>query len=580
MQAVSNQNVIPLLNEAQLENAQAHLMQQAASTRDATIAIAELVLICALPILSPLIPPLLELTLRVASAPFVLLHHVIAVNYTLLKYDPPDFIMTAIKANLLLLKGFFFDHFSLSTTDCTCFQEWRDSAQRDFVRMLVYCIVGSTRDVLEENVARRIDVIEENVARRGVYLPRFYNCDADLDLIELNHNVLEPLVPPRLFNSGLNNWRRYLNNWGREHTTNPPPRIDPREPRAALIDPREPRAALPVEPLEQKFAPFHIRRNYFAYRVPNREIPELPSGFDLFAQFDQYCAHVDASWDNSVQINDDNVMRDKASVFFNIRNFINSIEEQARANFEGLNYAESMRTIRNALGQVVRRFMERKVVIDDISDVQEKQKALNAWLLEGRSFVMSLGASCHHCIDRKLCDAIIFFERHVTKKTCSVDDIDTRGLENHIFDMLKEHRLELVQHACTNSIETNEHHAATERFVKSQLNRELGLGLPASLGARDALTDFAIQNKVQEVRNLFFKLYTPQSIVKDFIKKTTKQMNEGSSKVYMKITEWFERQDPPKSAEDIFNVDETAFKEEAILQLFTSLGVISKDQSI
>jgi hypothetical protein len=542
----------PLHNTVLLDNAASRNITPAANGGMSTTgSIATLVTLCALPIILPYLPTIGEVAIRVVSAPIVALHRIIALNYTLFKPNPHhthDFILSAIKANLLFWKGFIFDHFSLSTTNCECFREGREIANRAYARMLLYVWQG--HNWTEET--------EQALIHQRVFFPELYECDFDLDLITHNHlwNLLAPAIFPSM-------------------------NFDP-EPfpigEMTATQPQQPgpTACLPIEPREPKFDPFYIRNEYFQNMVRNVEIPPLPQGARLHALFDQFWPHINRSWDNNVQINDDNVMRSKVATITSVRNFLNSIDQEAANDFAGLYCAEAMRTIRKALGNVFSHFMERKLLIDEMAESSQKQKALNLWLLEGRSFVMALGANCNHCIDRKLCDAIIFFQRYVIKKPCSIDDVDNSRLETLASDLLKEHRQELIQHICTNSIETNEHHASTERYVKSQLNRELGLGLPAAFDAHDALTTYAIQNKVQEVRHIFYQLYTPQSIVRDFIRKISKQMNESHNQIYNKIVEWFERQEHPKSAEDIFDTESMVFKEDAIIELLIHLGVIAR----
>jgi hypothetical protein len=521
MQGVSQQNLIPLMSTSQVQNAEAQLIRHAASSHDTVIAVAMLVITCVLPVLFPLIPPLVEVAMRIALSPLLALHHVIALNYTLIKQNPPGFIITAIKANLLLWKGFILSQFlPYATSNWNCLRDCEHAAHQAYARMILLTMLGDSTWPEE---------LEQRFVNRGVSLPCFFEKSLDLVAYNQAHLELEFFAPA------------------------------------------------PVEHIEPKFAPFHLRNEYFQNRVPNMAIPELPHGTDLPARFNEFWEHIDASWHDNIMINDDNIMRSKYDVIRSVRNFINSIETESRNNFSNIYCGQSLKTIRDALGQVVIRFMERKKTLDSMAESREKEKALKAWLLDGRSFVMSLSATCQHCIDRKLCDAIIFYQRYVIKKQFSSDDIDNSRLETQVFELLKEFRQELVQHACTNSIETDMHHAATERYVKSQLNRELGLGLPNALGAQDALTEYAIRSKVDEVRHLFYRLYTPQSIVRYFQKRITKQINEfQNQQVYMKIVEWFERQNPPRQAADVFDAAAMAFKEDAIIELFTSLEVIGR----
>jgi hypothetical protein len=491
------------------------------SSGSTVVAVAKLVFLAALPILFPLIPPLIEIAIRVALSPLALLHTVVALNYTLFKHTPPDFLITALKANFFCIKGFIFGQFlPYATSSRENFRCFEDISKCAYAKMYLYALKGN------ENWS---EDLEQYVARVPIDIPCFL--ESSFDLISYNQLRLQLdfFAPP------------------------------------------------PVAALEPKFAPFHIERLHLQRGISNVEIPNLPNGTNIATLFDQFWSHIDASWSEDVRINDDNQMRSKAYVIQDIKNYLQYLEDLFVRNTR--NDHSSNITARAALGQVMLHFMARKRAIDAMNESAEKNRALQQWRQDGRSFVLSLAATCHHCIDRKLCDALIFYQRYVERKPITLDSLDNQTVETQVLSMLREHRQEIVQHACTNCIETDMHHAATERYVKSELNGELGLGMPPCIGGPDALTTYAIRNKVNEVRELFNRWYTPQSIVRDFQQRTRKLIAEDpNQKLYMKIIEWFERQDPPRPAEEVFDQDTLSFKEDAIIELLTKIGIIYREE--
>jgi hypothetical protein len=316
----------------------------------------------------------------------------------------------------------------------------------------------------------------------------------------------------------------------------------------------------PVEIQEPKFASLRLKCDYFHNRAPNLEIPPLPPGTNLHDQITALWNQIYALDQRDLEIDDENYQ-------FQVRHdFVPD-----RARYYAINHdSPSYR----ALCHVVLHLLERKRLIDQMAQSQKKEKAKNEWLRDSRSFIMSLIVTGRHCVDRHVTDAYIYYLRYVKRKPITLDSFENSRLENSIFELLAEYRQDLVQHACTNCIETNMHHVSTERYVKGALNEELGLGFPQELG-QVHYQNLAIGEKVDEVRRIFYQLYTPQSIVRYFIRKTHEQMQGQENHVlYMKIVEWFERQDPPKQAADIFDPDTLSFSEDAIIELFKKHRII------
>jgi hypothetical protein len=470
---------------------------------DLTYAIVETVIIVALPILLPLIPPILEIGVRIISSPVILLKDLIALNYTIYKRTPSPVLISCLKANLLFFKAFIIDQFLVLTTITrpAWMIELRNIADSAYTEMLLLCIHGSSNPW------------PETIGRQDISFPAL--CSCSFDLVTLN----------RVDFFALSSWER--------------PEIH-------------------LDPVEPKFAPFHIRNEYFQYKVPNMEIPPLPTGTNLIELRDSLWAIIDPTWPDDLSMNDDGVLHTKNSLKWRIFSLI----------------TDGNSIITSALGHVLQHFQDTKRIIDALPSSHEKDTKLANWHFESRSFFMSLGVTANHCIDRQVTDAIIYYTRYVMKRSISLEVLETTSLENIIFEFLKNFRQDLIHHACTNLIETNLHHVSTERYVKSTLNDELGLGLPDTSNIA-ALTVYALESKVDEVRELFYRLYNPQTIVRHFIQETSKLIREqGSQKFYMKIVGWFESQDPPRQAEDIFDGDTLSFKEEAILELFEKLKII------
>jgi hypothetical protein len=454
---------------------------------------------------------------QIIATPFIAIPKVIALNYTLFQHHPRSFARAALMANLLFWKGFLFENIIKPHIDSEhCTQYFNTRAQHAYARMLLYATRGHVDPELEDLFAER-----------EISFPSCSNPHLDLAAM----NTIAPIL---------------------------------NEPSAELIE----------EFTEQNFIHLALKREYFQNRVENVEIPPLPPGTSLRASYAKLWSYIGPTWPDQLQINDDNQMRSKNELRNNTFNRLIDLD-QNRIENDANPTAESIQTIKNALGHVALNFLARKKIIDALQEGSQKDKALRTWLLEGRAFFMSASTMFYHCIDRKLTDSIIFYQRYVQRKPSSPDAINNLRLETQVATILQEYRQDLIQYACTNLIETNGHHVSTERFVKNALNRELGLGLPQTLGARDALQRLAIRSKEMEVRDLFYRLYTPQAIVRHFIKKTTALMKEEShQQLYMKIVEWFERQDPPRTAADIFDPDTLSFKEAAIIELFKKLEII------
>jgi hypothetical protein len=326
---------------------------------------------------------------------------------------------------------------------------------------------------------------------------------------------------------------------------------------------------------DPKYASKHVLKEYFQNKVPSMEVPPLPSGIDLQVLCAQLWSHVDSTWAQDRVVNDDNRWRSKNALLESINTNLALLAEENQLE-GGAACPQTIQTIKNALGHVFKAFLERKAAIDAMVDCPQKEKALAQWFLEGRTFFMSLGSTFNHCLDRKLDDIYIYYVRYVERKPTSYNDIDTVKLEACLADLLKEYRQDLVRHVCTNVIETDMHHVDTERYVLANLSGELGLGLPRAFGASDALSNFAKRDKVAEVRQLFYRMYTPQSVTRHLIAEIKKAAATQDKKrnLYMKIVKWFEEQVPSRQPADIFDIEKNEFHEEAMITLLEKMHVI------
>jgi hypothetical protein len=483
------------------------IVQTTATSRFAPLVpIAFIVGLVALALLSPIIAPIVETASRIVCSPLLALHRIVVLEYTLFKHKPSEFIKTAIKANFLFFKGFILEQF---LPKISLFNDCEKLSRAAYAEMFLLSIDNS------EN-------LNPEAVERGFRFPSLFECALDLGTI----NRVE------FFATGGG------------------------QPVAQQLEQDSP-----------KFAPYHIRNDYFQNRVASVDIPQLPEGANLQNLVDQLLGYIDASWPESLEINDDGVSRSKSFMVARIRNYFNN---------DNIYHPATNQTLRRTLGHVLLHFIQRKESIESLPVKSLRKKAVQAWLGDCRAFLMSLSATLSHCVDRRMTDAFIYYVRYVQRKPINPEMVATSRLEVQIFDLLKRLRQDLIQHVCSNLIETNTQHIHTERYIKSELNLELGLGLPGALREEESLMyHSAIREKVAEARTLFYRTYTPQSIVRHFISELTKQMRENQrDQLYMKIVEWFERQDPPRNAEDIFDPDELAFKEDAIIELFKKLRII------
>jgi hypothetical protein len=510
----------------------------------------------------------------VVITPFLATRRVIDLNYTLLHYKPS--FAAALKANMLFWKGHIYDWFlAPQEGDWSMWgsysreKRFKEIAQRAYAEMLVTALPDNFVRGQEGRLWRN-EMIGALTAS-GVRLTRF---DAPLpydlvpmnnlgDVMRMNHLQALALAPLR----------------PRDASRALVPQAVNQNPQAMIEIPRdirgEPATEFHEEAQDPKYASKNVRKDYFQYRVPSIEIPPLPQNTDLRTLLGLLWSHIDRTWPVGLQMNDDNSWYSKNELSARIGEYYGRMDEMRQ--FEELGASpETLSTIKNALGSVLLAFLARRAMIDAMEDPRKKEKALETWSLEGRSFFMSLGRTLHHCIDRKLDDAYIFYVRFVERKPISYDELDSNALEKSLSDLLKEYRQDLVRHACTNLIETNMHHVSTERYVYASLNGELGLGFPGAFAARDALSSYAKKDKVAEVRQLFYRMYTPQSVTRHLIAEIKKAsaVQDKKRNLYLKIVEWFERQNPVQHAADVFDVEKNEFREEAMMTLLEKMRVI------
>jgi hypothetical protein len=293
------------------------------------------------------------------------------------------------------------------------------------------------------------------------------------------------------------------------------------------------------------------------------EIPEGPK-INLLEKYEELWSIWESTWPDSVEVQDDNFRQSKSRIL-----------EDLRCIFELLEYShyaklgeESNVLVRNGLRHILNYFDKRKNTCERMIEGQEKKKEYKKLQDDMRRFFQRLGVTFNHCSDRIVTGIIEYYSEFILKQPMNEEELKKRTLEQHLFNRLREYRQTLLQSAYINFIKTDLHDAATERYVKNQLNKEFGLGYPSAIGAKDNYNGLALKDKVNELKKQFLNLYTPQAVLKH-LKHLVK-----SDELYMKIVNWFEKQTPRKTADKIYDVEKNEFKDTALVELLEKLHVI------
>jgi type IV secretory pathway VirB3-like protein len=490
-----------------------------------------------------------SLAVSLIATPLLATRRLVALNYTLFHYHPSSFMSSALKANLLFWKGHIYDWFLwMQASDFNLLlgsgprqTRFHQMAERAYAQMLVETLPENFVPGTAKSVWR--DALVERLAQGGVQFPP--NRSLSFDLVKWNNSgeVLRAIQSERIeIPQDLGN---------------------------------EPRVEFRPEVTDRKYASKQVRKDYFQNKVPCIEVPPLPHDVELADLSARLWSFVDRTWSLEERINDDNRWLTKNELIAHIHNCLVRFDSAAPMDYQDVT-RETLQTVKNALGHVFLKFLERKVEADAIGDRHQKEKTLAAWSFDARSFFKSLGISLTHCWDRKLDDAYIYYVKYVQRKPISSDDINAIALETRLSQLLQEFRQDTVRHICSNLIDTNRHQVDTERFILASLNGELGLGLPQAFSARDALTQYAMREKLPEAREFFYKLYTPQSITRHLIAEIKKAAatQDKQRNLYTKIVEWFASQAPIRQAADVFDIEKNEFHEEAMITLLEKMRVI------
>jgi hypothetical protein len=561
MTIIGPQSTHPVIDASAVRNLQstAPVLGQAISRNNASIAIAQIVLICALPILIPLIPTLLECTFRIAAAPFLALHHIVVLNYTLFKHHPPHFISTVIKANLLFWKGFILDQFlPHNTARCSMIRNCRAITRDAYAQMIFFIEFGD--DINAFNIFERERL--RDVA--GIQFPSIFS--TQLDLTETNRERMQMFFnyPPAIlsFNTSFRPSQVPGNLPSAQLSQNPsnlPPARPPQVP-GNLPSARLSQFRFDMRPRinDKLINPAHYRIHSEPLVIPQSPAINL---FDTYAEFWSIC---EGTWPENFAIQDDSSRATKEQLAIRLNQVFTTLQDLPRYNQLT---EESTQLIKNVFGHIFHNFKERNQQIEQMPSGAQKRNALNNLQRDLRLFFQRVGIAFNHCNDRTVTTAIEFYSQYILRKPLDPEARENANLEQHLLKRLQEFRRDQFQ-AGYHHVDTDMHDAATERYAKVHLNNEFGLGYPAAIGAADNFATYAMPQKVAEIRAEFLKLYTPKAIL-DHVKQLAKSDN-----LYMKIVNWFETQNPPRRAADIYDIDKGEFNDSALMQLLERLHVI------
>jgi hypothetical protein len=528
-------------------------------------AIAQIVLLCALPLIIPALPAIMECATRLAVAPFLAIHHMIVLNYTLFKHSPPHFLSTAIKANLLFLKGFILNLLPFNTT--SCLRNYEDAASRAYAEMYILAMRGDIGHP---------ELLERMVEQQQVRFPSFFS--TQLDLREQNRErmanlfieprQLPPTIPPSLLRRPADIHASQPHSARQQRIAprqiDPAPRqLPPTLPPSLSRRPSDVLASQPHSSLRQRIATKQIDPAHYHIHAESLVIPPAPA-INLGEAFASLWSICEESWPDNFRIQDDNNRVGKHELAGRLERVFAHLEVSNR--YISLT-EESTTLIKNVLGHILNNFKETNQQIEEMPRGVAKQRALRNLQRDLRLFFQRLGVTFNHCNDRTVTGAIEYYSEYILRRPLNPDAHENEDLERSLYQRLQQFRRDKFQRGYE-QVDTNEHDAATERYAKVQLNNELGLGYPDAIGAHDNFANFALPQKVAEIRQKFLNLYTPQTILNE-LKRLIR-----SDQLYMKIVNWFENQNPPKQAADVFDDVNNEFKDAALIELLEKLHVI------
>jgi len=337
-----------------------------------------------------------------------------------------------------------------------------------------------------------------------------------------------------------------------------------------------------------------INKDHFKAIATIEEVLPPDSPIDLLEAYQDLFTILDEAWQDDLTVQDDptvignliipdeNSTRTKYHVIEDIIAKLIFIQNSA-AGSPLIGDQATVRSVNNMLCHIAKSFKDRNEAINSKSDSAEKKQEMEVFQRELLRFFLSFGATCntgishYHCSDRLVTDTIIFYNKYVKKKSYSLDSFLKDTLERNILKILQDFRQDIIQNCCSNVLDNNEF-VGGERYIKKKLNDELGLGYPAAIS--DAVNYEGMQwdrdHKVNEARLRFNQQYSPQAIVARLIA-TIKEAsgNTNRKSLYMKIVDWFELRDPPKQAQEIFDLEKDEFKSEAVVELLKAFHIFN-----
>lgn len=305
-----------------------------------------------------------------------------------------------------------------------------------------------------------------------------------------------------------------------------------------------------------QFHPSHLTK-----KVTLPQLPPSPRGFNLSQEIQGLFNQVDGVFPQ--MITDDRSMRTKENLIFNLRDLI-----EQTYNEYALDQTNS--DIYRMLVQTVLAFKQRKADID--KEAGNKDSLILNYQRDVRTFLMVVGVAFYHCIDRKVNASQKMYFQFVEKDPNKFKQVAEKTMEASVLEQLLFFRRDLVDHICTQLIDTNMHHASTERFVKKSLNEEFNLQYPNLIMSENNAQFYAQRELVNEARKIFLREYTPQK-ANEFIQKFLKDSMSKSFN-YQAMCRWF-KENGNHSMQDVYDAEALAFKPNAMHAFYKKMNIIS-----
>jgi hypothetical protein len=307
---------------------------------------------------------------------------------------------------------------------------------------------------------------------------------------------------------------------------------------------------------QSRLNPVHMTK---AVSLPH--IPEAPADMNISNELWRLYHEVDAVMPENIV--DDDFTRPKGLL---MRNLV-LVREQC---FPRNSHNAMERDMYNMIAGILVAFQQRKAAIDKVS-VDQRAKLIESYQRDVRTFLMQIGTAFYHCIDRKVPTTQKMYYQYVEKNLRKLEELQSQSLEEALFKQLLFVRRELIDHICNQEIETDAHHASTERFVKKKLNAEFNLAYPEIIGDANNMQVYAIERKVDEVRGIFRRECT----VKKYNEHIQKYLKNSQNKSfnYQLLCNWFQ-ETFDLSEQDVYDVDALEFKPEAMHAFYKKMGVI------